>query len=191
MGTYYKVKSFLSRPMFEYFFSTELFFQRTDLIRDYNCNNEWKQVKEKMLMKCHVRHILYICGLRLDLFENTVNNPITKINNNNATSLHLMKNKIEVKSFFNIYKRCVAIKYSHNEINECILQGGQLYCPVLTKRKTTQEKNFTYSTSSRNVNTKNISLYLHFKHRFVWVPLFVIDACLGLKLREIYNICNL
>jgi len=50
-----------------------------------------------MLMKCHVRHILYIIYIyirsRLDLFENTVNNPITKINNNNATSLHLIKNK--------------------------------------------------------------------------------------------------
>jgi len=56
-----------------------------------------------------------ICDLRLDLFENTVNNPITKINNNN---------KIEVKSFFNKYKRCVGIKYSHPEINKCILQGG-------------------------------------------------------------------
>lgn len=51
------------------------------------------------------------CGQRLDLFENTVHNPITKINDNNATSLHLIKSKIEVKSFFNKYKRCVGIKY--------------------------------------------------------------------------------
>lgn len=49
-----------------------------------------------MLMKCHVRHILYIyIRPRLDLFENTVNNRITKINNNNATSLHLIKNKMK------------------------------------------------------------------------------------------------
>lgn len=90
-----------------------------------------KQVKEKMLMKCHVRHIqyMYICRLRLDLFENTVNNPITKINKNNATSLHLIKNKIEVKSFINKYKQCVGIKYSHTETNECILQGGQSFVP--------------------------------------------------------------
>lgn len=55
-----------------------------------------EQVKEKMLMKCHVQHIVYTYGLRLDLFENTVNNNfITKINNNNATSLHLIKNKMK------------------------------------------------------------------------------------------------
>jgi len=34
-------------------------------------------------------YTIYTHGLRLDLFENTVNNNfITKINNNNATSLH-------------------------------------------------------------------------------------------------------
>lgn len=49
------------------------------------------------------------------------------------------------------------LKYSHAEVNKCILQGEQPYCPVLTKRKTTQERNFTDSTSSRNVNKKNIS----------------------------------
>lgn len=34
------------------------------------------------------------------------------------------------------------IKYSHTETNEYILQGGQPCCPVLTQRKTTQEKNY-------------------------------------------------
>jgi len=47
----------------------------------------------EMSRPAHTIHI-YICGLRLDLFENTVNNHITKINKNNATSLHLIKNKI-------------------------------------------------------------------------------------------------